>query len=150
MATYFAYGSNMLEERLQARCPSATCRGVGSLEDHTLVFPRRSEVLKCGVAGVQAATGERVFGVVYHLSAADLRRLDQFEGTSSGAYQREEVDILLPDGSTQRAFVYIATDTGRRYRPSREYLGFLIEGAEEHNLPPEYVERLRRVPILKE
>ena len=150
MATYFAYGSNMLEERLQARCPSAICQGIGSLEDHTLVFPRRSEVLRCGVAGVEEATGERVFGVLYHISVADLRRLDQFEGTASGAYHREEVDILLPDGSLQRAFVYVATDTGRRYRPSREYLSFLVEGAEEHNLPPEYVERLRRVPILKE
>lgn len=39
---YFAYGSNMLTERLQARCASAKARVVACADDWALTFPKEA------------------------------------------------------------------------------------------------------------
>lgn len=40
---YFAYGSNMLTERLQARCNSAIVRCVASADEYRLGFSKKSQ-----------------------------------------------------------------------------------------------------------
>src|SRR5436190_1341322 len=79
----FAYGSNMDPLQMQQRCPGAEAIGNGILRGHRLCFPRLSERRGCGVASVEPASGNEVWGVVYRLGAADLAALDGFEGFSA-------------------------------------------------------------------
>src|ERR1700754_374107 len=65
----FAYGSNMLAKRLQARTPSATVHAVGYVEGHVLVFDKKS--IDLSGKGNMRKTGDianRVYGVVFRIN----------------------------------------------------------------------------------
>lgn len=150
MEHYFAYGSNMLESRLRERCPTAVFESIARLANHELEFPRLSTKLGCGVAAVRPSLDSEVIGVLYSLSDEELPALDRAEGVAAGAYHREMLDVSLADGESVRAHVYLCPETGVSHRPSRAYLNFLIEGAEEHCFPADYVTRLREIPVVDE
>ena len=59
---YFSYGSNMLTERLRARCPSANCIGIATATGYALEFSKSS------VDGSGKAT-------LRHLEGSDYRQL---------------------------------------------------------------------------
>lgn len=81
---YFAYGSNMLRERLVARCASARPLGIAMVNaPFELVFCKRSvdgsgkaALLPVGDDGVSAP----VCGVLYQLDVCDRQSLDRVEG----------------------------------------------------------------------
>ncbi len=69
------------------------------------------------------APGKQVAGRLFrHLSAEDYERVDAYQGVAEGLYERVEADVGSDEtgsasGSTERAFVYLATDrTWKRYR----------------------------------
>ena len=68
---YFAYGSNMLTERLTARTPSAEPQGTGVLAGYRLTFEKPS-VGRSGTSGKGDITethqpADRVLGVVFKI-----------------------------------------------------------------------------------
>ena len=95
---YFAYGSNMLTERLQARVSSASFKSTAILPDYSLRFHKRSTdgSGKCDV--VQCA-GELVHGVFFKIDCVQQDMLDDAEGLGKG-YDHLNVKVILPDGST--------------------------------------------------
>jgi gamma-glutamylcyclotransferase (GGCT)/AIG2-like uncharacterized protein YtfP len=138
---YFAYGSNMDEEQMQRRCPSAERIGIASLRDHELVFNRRGSYRPGGVASAVAARGERVYGVLWRISSSDLEHLDETEDTD--AYRRRMETVHGLDGSAWRAFVYEAIPEGE-FEPDEGYLELLITSAVKAGLPKPYVDALRK------
>lgn len=104
---YFAYGSNLLVARLQARTPSARLITRATLRGFT---PRFHKVGDDGSGkGDAFHTGNHadvVEGVVYHLHADDLVILDRIEGVGHG-YTRETCQLETPEGSMD-AWVYVA------------------------------------------
>ena len=77
---YFAYGSNMDEARLKARCPSATFRHKAKLAAHRLAFTRCSSDNNCGAADVVKAARRVVWGVVFEINDEEQQKLDEAEG----------------------------------------------------------------------
>jgi cation transport regulator ChaC len=157
---YFAYGSNLDPDQMRERCPGHRVAGLATLPDHRLTFPRTSETWNGGVASVQLAHGQSVWGVLYEVGAEDLARLDAYEGFRSpgnphNAYERETVtvDLLRPaDGSIPRrvrAFTYVAQPANPA-PPSRRYLDAILKGARHHGLPQEWVTALAATPAAGE
>lgn len=138
---YFAFGSNMFSEQMKERCPSAEKVGVGVLLDHRLVFNRRGTYRSGGVASVEGAHGERVYGVIYTLDPMDLRELDKREDPA--AYRRIRELVRTLDGQEALCHLYKALPQGN-FRPDADYLDQLLTAAQENGLPMEYVEQLRR------
>ncbi|MEW9614405.1 gamma-glutamylcyclotransferase family protein [Shinella sp. S4-D37] len=146
--TYFAYGSNMLEERLRQRSPSARATAVARLEGWTLSFHKRS---KDGSGKASIAPSEEqdatVYGVLYELDSSDLEALDRFEGYGSG-YDRRSIDVtIITTGETVTAMTYLASEEAidPSLSPYDWYLKLIIAGAKEHSLPESYVEELAGV-----
>ncbi|MFT3840783.1 MAG: gamma-glutamylcyclotransferase family protein [Myxococcaceae bacterium] len=143
---YFAYGSNMSAARIRERCPSAASRGAGQLRGHSLRFHKRSRD-GTGKANAFATNNadDAVFGVLFELSTEDLRQLDSFEGRD---YQRLEREVERPDGARGAAWVYVAKSEAidEQLKPSPAYLGHVLRGAREHDLPGEYRSRLWETP----
>lgn len=146
---YFAYGSNMLTKRLTApdRAPSAVPVAAGYVERHRLTFDKISRQ-RPGISGKcdMEHTGDladRVYGVVFKISAAHAAALDEAEGAGRG-YKKTECDVATDDGF-YRAKVYIATDKDRNLRPFHWYKGHVVRGALEHNLPADYIAKLNAV-----
>jgi hypothetical protein len=148
---YFAYGSNMLESRLQhaSRGPSARMRGIHALRGHRLHYHKRGRdgSGKCSISPAPDP-GAVVWGVLYELDAADLPTLDSAEDVPDG-YARTDLALELdPDGEPVGAFTYVARpeQIDERALPFDWYKGLVVAGALEHGLPAEYVRELQAVP----
>ncbi|TIO28768.1 gamma-glutamylcyclotransferase family protein [Mesorhizobium sp.] len=145
---YFAYGSNMLTERLQSRCASAKPRQVARADNWVLTFSKRSRD-GSGKATISIATGGRVFGVIFDLDECELPELDRFEGAGKG-YDRKDAFPVLIAGSREplNVVTYIASPSciDINLAPFDWYLNLVVAGARQHALPPEYVLALEATP----
>ena len=139
MATlrYFAYGSNMLRERLVARVSTAQAVAVGVVRDYRLDFAKVSNDLS-GKGDLVASPGGEVWGVLYEFDASQKADLDRHEGPH---YQAQEVLVSTPSGD-EPAWAYMAEP--RRRDPSKVpydwYLALIIAGARQGGLPEAYIQ----------
>jgi hypothetical protein len=143
---YFAYGSNMLTERLQARVPSAEPVSTATLPGRTLRFHKRSEDGSGKCTLVPAANDEStVHGVLFDFASDDLSALDDAENRGYG-YERRHVHPQTSDGTTE-AFAYVAQPAyiDDALRPYDWYRTVVMAGAHQHDLPPVYRTRLAKI-----
>jgi len=140
-ATYFAYGSNMSTEWLQARVPSAKPLGRARLSRKRLVCNKKSKD-GSGKANLAERAEDAVWGVLYEIDLAELDKLDRVEG----GYARISLDVITDQGSSVKAYVYVSSELTDDPRPYDWYKAILIEGASEHALPASYVDYLEQIP----
>ncbi|MBT4710108.1 MAG: gamma-glutamylcyclotransferase [Alphaproteobacteria bacterium] len=142
---YFAFGSNMLTERLRARCPSAHPIGKGYAEGYRVRFSKRSED-GSGKATLVRASGHNAFGVLFTIAAPDVVALDKAEGTG---YLRDDLFEItqFPLGHSLTAATYHARpkamDDG--LQPYDWYQDLVVAGARQHALPGDYIDMLASV-----
>jgi len=117
--TYFAYGSNMLEERLKAtnRVPNAALLCTGLVHGWTMRFEKRSidRSAKCNIAQSESSA-DTVHGVVFEVPESELPAL---------AY------VADPD----------AID--RSLQPYCWSQELVVARAAQHRLPQNYIAQLR-------
>ena len=145
---YFAYGSNMLTRRLRTadRAPSAWREDIGYVEGYRLTFDKlsageRYRSGKCDMERTGVAT-DRVWGVLFSIDTAHEPALDRAEGVAQGYRKDREMSVVTVNG-TRMATAYVATEKDPTVRPYHWYKAFVVAGAEEHGLPPAYIEWLR-------
>ncbi len=134
---YFAYGSNMLTERLVARCPGAKPVGVAYAPDHAVSY--------CLVgsdgsakAGIIREIGSEAWGVLFEVPWAEQPILDRFEGTPD-LYQREQLDVVrMEDGQSVTAVTYRPQPgyISHSKKPYDWYRALCLGGAMQHKMPP--------------
>ena len=144
---YFAYGSNMLSERLQRRVPSAQSHGCALLTGFGL---RSNKVSHDGSSkyNMVMSKKENVYGVLFRMSAAELHLLDKAEGRGHG-YERFEASVEQQHKSIP-AFFYLAQPDfiNDELSPYRWYVNFAYMGALEHQLPLSYQHTLKSWPSI--
>ena len=145
MPQVFAYGSNLLRERLRERCPGIGFAGRAVLAGHHLTFDKVSAD-GSGKGAFDAATGESVHGVLWQVPDDEMVALDVAEGRGHG-YERSTIGVVTEDGTTCDVLVYRATNTRPGLRPYDWYLALVIAGAMQHDLPHAYIDRLRAQPF---
>ena len=148
---HFAYGSNLLLERIRLpeRSPNAQPVAVARLDRWRLVFEKKGSD-GSGKATLRL-TGERrdaVHGVLYHLPAAERRRLDRAEGPG---YAAHTVEVAVGD-ERRPAWLYLAVERflDPRARPFRWYRGLVHAGARQHGLPAAYASAIEAVPTRRD
>ena len=97
---YIAYGSNMVREQMDYRCPDAKLIGTGYIAGARLEFYLHATVEKTG------DMRNRVPVAVWEISAADEKRLDRYEGYPS-YYVKEEWPVHMDDVSEIRGMLYV-------------------------------------------
>lgn len=140
---YFAFGSNMLTERLVARCPSAKVIGAASVATHTLSFLKPSKD-SSGKATLMATDPEGLHtpGMLFEVSQTDRGNLDKAEGADYDRHDRFQV-WSAETGEKVTVTTYIAAKIKAGLRPFDWYLALVIAGACQHGLGHEHVQRLR-------
>jgi gamma-glutamylcyclotransferase len=145
----FAYGSNMCSGRFHAYrvSPHGTGRP-GVLLGYRLQFDKKSTADRSGKANVVAQQGSEVWGVLYTISDADKKKLDEGEG----GYQPLKLPLRLEHNRTTEAWVYVARKSRKdpSLRPFTWYKRFLVEGAREHSLPQNYIAELERIEAVED
>lgn len=141
---YFAYGSNLLTQRLRARTASATALGWGVLPHHALRWHMASTdgSGKCDV--VDDAQGRNpVHGVVYRIHSAEKPLLDHAE--SLGVGYRDELVTVHMGSEPMRVWLYKALQVDVGAVPYDWYHALVLGGAREHGLPAQYLRALASV-----
>ncbi|CAG5120733.1 unnamed protein product [Candidula unifasciata] len=132
---YFAYGSNMLTERIHINNPTAKFYGIGKLYGYRLTFdvPVGIPVSNWhGASGTIRSAGpkEYVYGVIWSIKTEDLAYLDSQEAH----YMPIQVDIELDGGKSVSCRSYeMHNETSRIPLPSPHY-------------KREYIQQLERFP----
>eukprot|EP00090_Calanus_glacialis_P003268 TRINITY_DN12421_c0_g1_i1.p1 TRINITY_DN12421_c0_g1~~TRINITY_DN12421_c0_g1_i1.p1 ORF type:complete len:186 (-),score=78.48 TRINITY_DN12421_c0_g1_i1:50-568(-) len=142
---YFAFGSNLLTERIQINNPSAVFRNIAKLRDHKLDFNYFSQRWQGAAATIIPTLDSQVWGVLWELDMEHLETLDMQESVPT-VYNRKTVEVELQDGTKEEAFTYFMVKPEEEdKRPSYVYKDVIVRGAEEHNIPQEYLDWLRGI-----
>ena len=150
----FTYGANMDLAQMGERCPNSKDLFqpfVARADGWRLWFPRSSERRQGGVGSMMSAPGEAVWGVVFGLTLEDLARLDRSEGVPS-SYRRDRLALTWGKGLSQEVWAYLAIPQDKppkHYMPHQDYLALYIRGAESFKLPPEYIDKLKKIETAK-
>ncbi|KAI4585342.1 hypothetical protein R6Z07M_005858 [Ovis aries] len=145
---YFAYGSNLLTERIHLRNPSAVFYTVARLQDFKLDFGnpqgKTSETWHGGIATIFESPGDEVWGVVWKMNKSNLSSLDKQEGVKSGMYVPIEVTVSTQEGKEITCRSYQMTNY-ESVPPSPQYKKVICMGAKENGLPLEYQKKLNAI-----
>lgn len=144
MPLYFAFGSNMLLERLRRRCPDISHLGVARADGWTLNFSKRSDVDGSGKATLAGSreTDVSAHGVIFEISERQLVELDRIEGVGSGYDRFNDLKIeFLASGERAIASTYLASDghIDQSLKPFHWYHALVVAGARQASLPKNYV-----------
>jgi gamma-glutamylcyclotransferase len=123
--TYFAYGSNLGEAQMRARCPGARPAGRAALRGYRLAFAGYSALWGGAVATLAPDPRGRVRGVLYDLTPADLEALDQWEGHPH-YYRRVRATVTDGRRRERRVHLYAMTPEHALGEPAMEYLMALL------------------------
>ncbi|XP_041708627.1 gamma-glutamylcyclotransferase [Coregonus clupeaformis] len=147
---YFAYGSNLLKERLQLKNPSAVFVTTGSLKDHVIQFGYwKKELLNNtnswhgGVATIKESKGDVVWGVVWKMDKDNRISLDRQEGVGIGFYSPLDVTINTDEGEVLCRTYQMNNFTAHQTSPP--YKQVVCLGAKQNGLPLDYIKKLEAV-----
>jgi len=131
---YFAYGSNMLRERLEERVEKVDYIGRAVLSDYAVSFSKLGSD-GSGKATIVKRDGEIVEGAIFSLTENQLRMLDRFEGYPKHYIREELVVFQEEDQRSFKATTYIACldHVKEGLLPTKEYLDFILQGAQQIN-----------------
>ena len=136
---YFAYGANLNVNGMIYRCPGFEPISPAVLPDYRFAFK--------GVADIEPACGENVYGALYRLTPKHMKALDRFEGFPN-LYIKKQVLIRIIDGLEPKCFteatVYIMRNGNYYTQPSDSYLNTILAGCKQWNLPEAYQEEILR------
>ncbi|XP_075216914.1 gamma-glutamylcyclotransferase-like [Lycorma delicatula] len=153
---YFAYGSNLLAQRIHIANPSAERKTIGKVLNYRLDFNNYSQRWK-GAAGTIAPDNNTVvWGAVWELDNKHLESLDNQEGVADNIYRVIQVNVITPEGNEIKCRCYELCDLppalGKNEKfpesryPSKAYLDTIIAGAKESKLPDEYIKYIQSFP----
>ncbi|XP_054847767.1 gamma-glutamylcyclotransferase [Eublepharis macularius] len=145
---YFAYGSNLLLERITLRNPSASFHAIANLQDYKLAFGspqgRPSLTWHGSTATILQSPGDEVWGIVWRMNSNDLGSLDKQEGVEGGLYVPIEVNVNTQGGKILRCRSYQMNDYVCDL-PSPHYKKVICMGAKQNGLPTDYQKKLETI-----
>lgn len=155
---YFAYGSNLLRERILINNSSAKFYGIGRLKGYRFAFDsplgKNTDRWLGAIATIlQANASAYVYGVIWEINVSELQNLDKQEGY----YDAIQVDVeVLPANQTEtneRTVVEVVQC--RTYQlskcngvtlPSPFYKKVIVMGARQNGLPEDYITHIEQLP----
>ena len=148
----FVFGSSMNSSETKRSCPGAELLSAAYLPENELCFPRWHKDQATFIVGYRAATGKRLWGVVWSIPENEIASLDYAKGCKPGQpghhYDRVSVTVRFSDGSSAIVETYRAVP-GESGQPTKAHLDLIIAGAEEHELPSEYIDELKGTVTLE-
>ena len=144
---YFAYGSNMLLERLRERCGTATFLGVAVAQGYGLDFGKKS-IDGSGKATITRTGNDNaiLYGALFGIAMKERPSLDQVEGNDYDRDDRFEVRRVETDEKlTVTTYIAKPHATEKILKPYHWYKHLIQAGAWQAELPDSYQADLRAI-----
>ncbi|MBY3246013.1 gamma-glutamylcyclotransferase [Rhizobium laguerreae] len=146
---YFAYGSNMLSERLTARCPSARFICTADAPEYFLNFSKPSTDGSGKATLVKGQLGDKQSGGLYKIERSELAGLDSAEGNGKGYTRVEDLAVVRSDnGHKVGVTTYLGDGLNSDLSPYDWYLALVILGARELRLSDDQIAKFAEVESL--
>ena len=114
------------------RCPDAKVYGSGVIKNYRLAFYH--------VASILPESGTEVPVGVWTISPQDEKNLDRYEGFPH-LYRKENIKVVMENGETVTAMVYIMNRDGMESYPDSHYYNTIYTGYRSFGLDTEYLEK---------
>src|SRR3989338_272185 len=141
--TYFAFRSNMLDERLQDRCPSARSVGLARAPGFYICFEKCSKDKSGKVTLVKEKTVDmEALGVLFEIDEDEHGCLNEAE---KGYDPTGEFIVIRLDTKKDISVTTYLANTSTLVDclfPYDWYLALIVAGAIQHHLPDEYITML--------
>ena len=144
MARYAAYATNLDPQRMRVRAPFSPVAGTGWLIGWRLTFGGEELNWDGSLATIVEDPLDAVFVMLYEIAPLDERRLDEWEGTELGIYDKIRVRVQTLDGDVL-AWTYVLNGYEGGL-PSPDYLAEIATAAAAAGAPDDYVAELKRRP----
>lgn len=143
---YFAFGANMHDSVFRGRRRMKPLEWrVGRARGYRLRFNLHGRPRGLSApANIAPDPEEEVWGVLYRMTRRDMVWLHSTEGVPGWRYYPVWLDVESRDGNL-RAFSLIADGLPEDGNPSLRYITLIREGAVQHGLPAQWIERLNAV-----
>lgn len=133
-AYYFAYGSNMLPERLLERIKKYHTAFQAVLPEHKFIYNKKS-IDGTAKANVGSSDGAEVHGVCFEIDEDDFAILKKLEG----GYDQRNIEIITSKGNKTKAVTYISASIDITLAASEEYKNLVLKGAEYWEFSESYI-----------
>ena len=145
--TYFAYGSNMNEERMKERDINFTSRQFAKLTGYVLAFNKKAKAGNYTFANIKKSEIDCVEGILYEFPDNDILKLDKAEGYPYH-YNKIEIIVFDKDENPIKAITYIAQKDKvvEGLFPTTNYINHLLAGKDI--LSNSYIEKLLNTQTL--
>lgn len=120
---YIAYGSNLNQQQMAERCPTAKIVGASTLTDQRLLFRGPNGG---AVATVENSKGGSVPVLLWEITEADEAALDRYEGWPI-LYRKEKIKLRYA-GKTVEAMIYIMNEGRPLGQPGIYYYSVILGG----------------------
>ena len=139
---HFGFGSNLQMSFLKEILPSAEFIQKAYIPNYEIQFNFFSKIQNAGISNIMPAPGKMVHGALFEVPEQELLDLDVKEGVYIGDYERQTFVALGDDGKWHEADLYRVIDPQGPFRPAKNYVKGMLDGARELNLDPSYVKKI--------
>lgn len=133
-AYYFAYGSNMLPERLLERIEKYHMSFPAKLSDFKFTYNKKS-IDGTAKANIEPNQNIEVHGACFEIDEEDFEILKKHEG----GYDRRNITITTTEGNETKAVTYISNSIDNKLIPTNEYKSLVLNGAKHWKLDETYI-----------
>lgn len=144
MLKYFAYGSNLDDNRMISRGINFTSKEKGILKGYRFIINKISQKNpNIGFANIIKDENSEVEGIIYEVNINDILSLDKYEGAPKH-YRRETLNV-----NNEEVIVYIANDSWTsvdELYTTEEYKNHILEGKDY--LSKKYFNQLLKIKTL--
>ena len=140
---YVGYGSNLSTKFMMPYCPSAKFVMRAVLPNFHIEFHKYSENLGGGISTIIEAPGEEVHCVIYEVPQEEIAEMDILEDVPLGIYKRETFLVLGEDRDWYKADLYRIVKAEGPIKPSKKYVGYMLDGMKEHDIDAGYMKRFQ-------
>lgn len=132
---YFAYGSNMLPERLLERIGKYHTAFPVALDGYRFKYNKKS-IDGTAKANIEPDANTVVYGVCFEIDDDDFAILQKYEG----GYNRRNVFVSLVTGEKTKAVTYVSSSIDNKRKASDEYKKLVIRGAKYWDFKKSYIQ----------
>lgn len=143
---YFAYGTLLVEQSMQAVCPSAKNVGYMRLDGYEMAFGNCARV---GLAGctLLPKPGAVTYGIQYELTDEDMAKMDAAAEVDTKQWIHMPIVLTDSNGNKVPSSTYVIPGKIRFWSPTPKYVSPILKGLETSDFPEAYKKHLRGVIV---